>query len=95
MNYKDEQQLKLEIAHIFESGANELRVLEMIKTFIDRRYPSKEVLTIDRIQDYHLIRWNNGIKSGASMEEIREDMKICKNAMDLYDSLDWDKEKNE
>ncbi|MCL5460445.1 hypothetical protein M3M33_17535, partial [Loigolactobacillus coryniformis] len=32
-----EKQLKAEIAHIFDSGANELRVFEMVKNFIDNR----------------------------------------------------------
>lgn len=36
MNYKEEQELKLEIDHIFESGANEIRIFEMVKNFIDR-----------------------------------------------------------
>jgi len=33
----DEQQLKTDIAHIFESGANEVRVFEMVKSFTERR----------------------------------------------------------
>ena len=35
-------ELKKEIDYIFESGANELRVLEMVSTFIERRYVEKE-----------------------------------------------------
>ena len=31
MNIVQEEQLKLEIAHIFDSGANEVRILEMVK----------------------------------------------------------------
>ena len=31
------EQLELEIQHIFDSGANEVRVYEMIQTFIERR----------------------------------------------------------
>lgn len=38
MTQVDEKQLKLEINHILDSGANEIRLLEMIKTFISRRY---------------------------------------------------------
>ena len=34
------KQLRDEIEHIFDSGANELRVYEMVKTFIERRYLS-------------------------------------------------------
>ena len=37
MDKINEEQLKLEIAHIFDSGANELRVFEMVKNFIDNR----------------------------------------------------------
>lgn len=33
----EEKQLKLEIAHIFESGANEIRVFNMIKDFLGKR----------------------------------------------------------
>lgn len=36
MNIIQEEQLKVEIAHIFESGANEIRVLEMVKSFINK-----------------------------------------------------------
>ena len=32
----EEKQLKLEIAHIFESGANEIRVFNMIKDFLGK-----------------------------------------------------------
>ncbi len=37
MNIIEEEQLKMEIAHIFESGANEIRIFEMVKSFIDSR----------------------------------------------------------
>lgn len=30
----------LEIEHIFESGANEIRIFNMIKNFIEKRYHS-------------------------------------------------------
>jgi hypothetical protein len=36
MNQVEEEQLKMEIAHIFESGANEMRILEMVKSFNNR-----------------------------------------------------------
>ena len=38
MKTQNENQLKVEIHHIFESGANEIRILEMVKTFIALRY---------------------------------------------------------
>ena len=37
MNIIEEEQLKIEIKHIFESGANEIRIFEMVKSFINNR----------------------------------------------------------
>ena len=37
MTQQDKEQLKLEIDHIFESGANEIRIFEMVVRFIDSR----------------------------------------------------------
>ena len=36
MTTQDEQSLKNEIQHIFDSGANEMRILEMVKSFIEK-----------------------------------------------------------
>lgn len=41
MSSQDKDQLKLEIEHIFDSGANEIRVFEMVCSFIERRYAAK------------------------------------------------------
>lgn len=43
MDKKLEGRLKLEIEHIFESGANEIRVLEMFKNFIQKHYHKEEL----------------------------------------------------
>lgn len=37
MTQQDKEQLKLEIDHIFESGANEIRIFEMVVSFIESR----------------------------------------------------------
>jgi hypothetical protein len=37
MTQQEKEQLKLEIDHIFESGANEIRIFEMVVNFIDSR----------------------------------------------------------
>lgn len=37
MTQQDTEQLKLEIDHIFESGANEIRIFEMVVNFINNR----------------------------------------------------------
>jgi len=36
-----EESLKREIEHIFDSGANEIRILEMLKNFINKNYVEK------------------------------------------------------
>lgn len=38
MTEQDKEQLNIEISHIFESGANHLRIFEMVENFIDTRY---------------------------------------------------------
>src|SRR5688572_4416373 len=43
MTGQDELDLRSEIQHIFDSGANEIRVFEMVKMFIDRRYVNKKI----------------------------------------------------
>jgi hypothetical protein len=37
MTKEEKNQLELEIQHIFDSGANEIRVFEMINRFVERR----------------------------------------------------------
>lgn len=41
MDKKLEEQLKLEIQYIFDSGANEIRLLEMFKNFYNRYLTEK------------------------------------------------------
>lgn len=43
MSESQEEQLKTEIQHIFDSGANEIRVFEMVKTFISNLERNEEV----------------------------------------------------
>ena len=37
MNLIEKEQLRVEIQHIFDSGANEVRIFEMVKSFIESR----------------------------------------------------------
>jgi len=37
MNDIEKEQLRMEIKHIFDSGANEIRIFEMVKSFIESR----------------------------------------------------------
>ena len=37
MNEVEKEQLRMEIQHVFDSGANEIRIFEMVKSFIESR----------------------------------------------------------
>jgi len=37
MTLLEEQQLKTEVKHIFDSGANSIRIIEMVKLFINNK----------------------------------------------------------
>jgi len=43
MEPEELKQLKDEIDHIFQSGANETRVFEMVKAFIEKGRPEKKI----------------------------------------------------
>lgn len=45
MTQQDKEQLKLEIDHIFESGANEIRIFRMVVNFIDSRSANADEYT--------------------------------------------------
>jgi len=51
MKKSDKAQLALEISHIFESGANELRVAEMVEKFIAARFSyANQVEELNRLK---------------------------------------------
>ena len=47
MTNKDRAQLSLNIKHILSSGANEIRFMEMIESFISKRYTSRNPTEIE------------------------------------------------
>lgn len=55
MNQVEAEQLRMEIAHIFASGANEIRIFEMVKSFTERRSQVNK-LPIHSVSDL-LIAW--------------------------------------
>lgn len=57
MTDKDKKQLEYELRHIFESGANELRVYEMVVNFIE----SREL--VNKTNDIHNVVGSNICKS--------------------------------
>jgi predicted Zn-ribbon and HTH transcriptional regulator len=46
MTEQDKKQLWMEIEHIFDSGANELRVFNMVKSFIEKRYQALHIAPV-------------------------------------------------
>jgi hypothetical protein len=55
INQVEAEQLRMEIAHIFESGANEIRIFEMVKSFTERQSQVNK-LPIHNVSDL-LIAW--------------------------------------
>ena len=49
MTEQDEKQLWMEIEHIFDSGANELRVFNMVKAFIEKRYQALHIAPVSNL----------------------------------------------
>jgi hypothetical protein len=66
MTQQDKEQLKLEIDHIFESGANEIRIFEMVVNFIDTRSGVNKNFVLADVSS--LLK----AKREATKEEIRE-----------------------
>ena len=76
MTKKNETELKNEIAHIFNSGANETRVFEMVKIFISRRYEainftgsSLELPDLKDVND-ELYKVSNNLKTDHKQTEV-------------------------
>ena len=63
MNNIEKEQLRMEIQHIFDSGANEIRVFEMVKRFLESR--GVNVKNQDYIQGYQQ-GWREGYQEGNS-----------------------------
>jgi len=66
MTQQDKEQLKLEIDHIFESGANEIRIFEMVVNFIDSRNGVNKNFVLADVSS--LLK----AEREATIEEIRE-----------------------
>ena len=52
MTEQDEQSLKKEIQHIFYSGANGVRIFEMVKTFINKRGQALYIHDVSNSAEY-------------------------------------------
>lgn len=69
----DYEQLKLEINHILDSGANDIRLIEMFERFISKIKPVKSNVPVDSrkvIMDFMM--WHSGNENMSNNEEISE-----------------------
>ena len=89
MTEQESKDLKMEIQHIFDSGANEMRIFNMIEMFLDRRDKAinythsctelcdKEVLTFEE--------WlSNFEKTEDNNYWLNKEVLYCKEAMLLH-----------
>ena len=67
-------QLKLEIAHIFDSGANEIRVYEMVKTFISKR--DGDMFADDCTNEHYKSLYKKALQALVKYEDIEADIII-------------------
>lgn len=88
MTEKDEKQLKNEIAHIFESGANEIRVFEMVKIFINSRRDIYKSEFVTELQNsyakehlrYQIIHKGNGMSYNSKLYMSKDNAELdCPN----------------
>jgi hypothetical protein len=80
MTEQDEKQLWLEIEHIFDSGANELRVFNMVKSFIEKRYQALHIAPVmvrsEQLPCSHC---------GLPLKEHSKDSKLCPDRMKNFE----------
>ena len=60
MNEGEKEQLRMEIQHIFDSGANEIRVFEMIKSFIESRNGTNKLTIHDVVERVSRMKDDSG-----------------------------------
>lgn len=69
MTDQDKEELKTEIEHIFDSGANELRIQEMVELFIAQRGGLKNPTPIpEEKSTYKITYGSSGFGQGTSVE---------------------------
>ncbi|MGK0447554.1 MAG: hypothetical protein ACJA2M_001331 [Polaribacter sp.] len=85
MTKEDKEQLNIEVSHIFESGANHLRIFEMVENFIDKRYKAinytrccetlkdkYEIVFEDWLKDHKFKQSNNGFNKNGIEYKVNE-----------------------
>lgn len=77
MDKVTEDQLKLEIAHIFDSGANEMRIFEMVKNFIDKRNLINRNDDVTLFFDNQLSIFRQMVKESKTSSEQDVNLRFC------------------
>lgn len=87
----EEEQLKIEIQHIFDSGANEIRILEMVKQFIISTRAVTSDLPIQPVSkplsDLKKLLAEMTIKLITTEQECRERHLLIRNIEEAKESL--------
>lgn len=47
-------------------------------------------ININDIEDYHIRRWYNGLDTGHTMDEIRDDIRIAAYTCKKYKNIKWE-----
>jgi hypothetical protein len=80
MTKQDKEQLWIEIEHIFDSGANEMRVFNMVEAFIEKRYPALRqppvMVRSEQLPCSHC---------GRPLKEHSKDSKLCPDRMKNFE----------
>ena len=90
MTQQDKEQLKLEVDHIFESGANEIRIFEMVVNFIDSRNAANKNLHLIDVSDSSVCMRNLMAASQNLIGVIKSKQweRIDSKALDLENAVD-------
>lgn len=78
MHIKNQEELKREIAHIFDSGANELRIFEMIERFVEKRFTEKSRMNFNVCSTCGACDGRAGMLFGTKGSDIHD----CENCND-------------
>ena len=93
MTTQDERSLKNEIQHIFDSGANEIRILEMVKSFIEKRGQALYIHDVsgmlpDQTNRYIDLAYLTGVFNVSGIDGLQKELtrlkEIGKNPHDIF-----------
>lgn len=89
MTQQDKEQLKMEIDHIFESGANEMRIFEMVTKFINSKKVVNEKFSLmEKVKIFYGCNDPNGLEKRINDWLDTNKVNIVRVLQDAYGRLD-------